>query len=113
MSDLLKIEKKEKATVIIITSSQINMYNIPDIEESFNSVFSEKPATVILDLTKINYLDSSAMGAIFRANKTIKDYSGNFYITGVNSTISMVLKITKSDSLLKIFKTVEDALVHA
>ena len=89
------------------------MYNIPELEAALEPILTEKPKTIVLDLAKVSYLDSSAMGAIFRMNNTIKGYEGNFYITGVNSTISMVLKITRSDSLLKIFKTVKDALVHA
>ncbi len=113
MSDLLKIENHDKAVVIYIVGSQVNMYNIPELEAALEPILTEKPKTIVLDLAKVSYLDSSAMGAIFRMNNTIKGYEGNFYITGVNSTISMVLKITRSDSLLKIFKTVKDALVHA
>lgn len=73
------------------------MYFIPEFKYVVNSAIASQPRKVIFDMSVVEYLDSSAMGALFQLQKQISGYGGTMYLTNINHTIQMVFKLTKSD----------------
>lgn len=88
------------------------MYFIPDLKEKLLDTVSSEPDNLIIDLTRVEYLDSSAMGVLFQVQKKMHAYGGALYLVGINATIEMVFKLTKSDQHFTVF-TDEKAAVAA
>jgi len=79
------------------------MYFIPDLKEKLLDTVSSEPDNLIIDLTRVEYLDSSAMGVLFQVQKKMHAYGGALYLVGINATIEMVFKLTKSDQHFTVF----------
>lgn len=87
----------------LITAAQLHMYFIPDLKEKLLATVATEPDSLIIDLTQVEYLDSSAMGVLFQVQKKMHAYGGALYLVGINNTIEMVFKLTKSDQHFTVF----------
>lgn len=99
------VEMKEMGGVPVaeITAAQLHMYFIPDLKEKLLATVAAEPDALIIDLTRVEYLDSSAMGVLFQVQKKMNAYGGALYLVGINSTIDMVFKLTKSDQHFTVY----------
>lgn len=87
----------------VITAAQLHMYFIPDLKEKLLATVGTEPDNLIIDLTQVEYLDSSAMGVLFQVQKKMNAYGGSLYLVGINPTIELVFKLTKSDQHFSVF----------
>jgi len=71
-------------------------------EESFS--------TVILDLSDVPYIDSTALGALVSAYVSRQKMGRRVVLSGANKRVSKMLKITSVESLFLTFPTLEDAI---
>lgn len=66
--------------------------------------------TLILDLTGVPYIDSTALGTLVSAYVSRNRMGKQVALSGVSDHVSNTLKITRVESLFPIFPTIEDAL---
>src|SRR5438876_12391699 len=71
-------------------------------EESFS--------TVILDLSDVPYIDSTALGALVSPYVARQKVGRRVVLSGASERVSMMLIITSVESLFLTFPTLEDAI---
>jgi anti-anti-sigma factor len=64
---------------------------------------------VLVDMTKVEYLDSFAVGFLMDIFRMLLDSNHKLNIAGVNEKIGTLLKITRVNNVVKIFPTIEEA----
>jgi anti-sigma B factor antagonist len=67
---------------------------------------------VILDMAGVTYADSAAIGAIVKCLTKLKTAGGALRIAGAQSVIAHSLKLTKVDTLIEMFPTVDQAAAN-
>lgn len=72
------------------------------IEKNFNYV--------LLDMSKVNFMDSSGLGACIAAHKTLNENNGMFVCAKPSETVSKVFRVTRADSKLSIAPTRNDGV---
>ncbi len=65
---------------------------------------------VILDLSAVEFIDSSGMGLLIAMLKRITPRGGDLKIAGLRKTVRMVFEITRTYKIFEIFDTVEEAV---
>ncbi|TNE53198.1 MAG: anti-sigma factor antagonist [Bacteroidetes bacterium] len=65
--------------------------------------------SIVLNLGKTKYCDSSGLSAILVANRLCKDSSGKFVLCGLNATIMKLVSIAQLDRIFTIVDTLEEA----
>ena len=63
----------------------------------------------IIDLTKIDFLDSSGLGALVQTAKECKKLKLGFSVVG-NSRVAQTIKLVRLGDFLNLQSTLEDAL---
>ena len=71
-------------------------------EESFS--------TVILDLSDVPYIDSTALGALVSAYVSRQKAGRRVVLSGISERVANMLKITNVESLFLVFPTLEEAI---
>src|SRR5438128_12571319 len=66
--------------------------------------------TVILDLSGVPYIDSTALGALVAANVSCQKAGRRIVLAGVSERVSRMFKITNVESLFLTFPTLEEAI---
>ena len=104
----MTVEEKGRFTVIHLEEKKIGVDNIASVKKAVLDALAISKDAVIIDFSKVDYLDSSGMGMLLSLQK--KSSGKELRLSGLNDSIFNLLKLTKLDSIFKIFKTLEDAL---
>ncbi len=107
---VVDLTQTEGVPVARITTAQLHMYFIPELKERLFAAVAKEPENLIVDLTQVEYLDSSAMGVLFQLQKKMQSYGSSLYLIGINPTIALVFKLTKSDQHFEICTTIQEAI---
>ncbi len=67
-------------------------------------------ANAILDLSKVNFVDSSGLSAMLVGNRLSKEVNGTFVLASLQPNVVKMVKISQLDSVLVILPTVEEAI---
>ncbi|HEY9702855.1 MAG TPA: STAS domain-containing protein, partial [Allocoleopsis sp.] len=71
--------------------------------------FMQTEASVILiDFTEVTFMDSSGLGAIVLALKTVNAAGKKLYLCSVSSQVEMVLTLTNMNRVFKIYSNPDD-----
>jgi anti-anti-sigma factor len=69
----------------------------------------EEPNSVILDLSKIDFIDSSGLGVLVRLAKQMQNAKGSFQIV-TNPRVTQTVKLVRLQSFLALQPDLETAL---
>jgi len=83
-------------------------------EQEFNQIFSDLvkdgSRKIILDMTKVKYIDSLGIGQIAGGYTALNEVGGNLVLARTNEKIKELLRLTGLQNHIKTYATVEDAL---
>ncbi|MEZ4930713.1 MAG: STAS domain-containing protein [Saprospiraceae bacterium] len=104
------IDKKENYAVMELHEENLNSFVAPDLKSELVILSNEGIANLILDLTKVKYVDSSGLSAILTANRLWKSL-GTFVLTGIeHDPVRKLIEISRLDSVLTIVPTVAESI---
>ena len=66
--------------------------------------------SIVIDLSKIDFLDSSGLGALVQTSKECKNLKLGFSVVG-NSRVSQTIKLVRLGDFLNLKPTLEDSLL--
>ena len=104
------IDKKENYTVLELQEENLNSLVAPNLKSELVILSNEGIANLILDLSKVKYVDSSGLSAILTANRLWKSL-GAFVLTGiVHDPVRKLIEISRLDSVLTIIHTLPESI---
>ena len=109
----LNCEIKNGVGVVTLTGS-LNAANTDSFRNQFNTWFQSQSALkdVIVDMGTVTFMDSSGLGVLISAFKRISERGGVMHLARPQPNVKMVLEITRTNRLLKLCNSVEEALNH-
>jgi len=104
------IDKQAKFSILALEEENLNSLIAPNLKSEFIFLRNEGVANLILDLSKVKYVDSSGLSAILTANRLWKDY-GIFILTGIqHPSVQKLIEISRLESILTIIPTVSESI---
>jgi anti-anti-sigma factor len=99
-----KSELLEDGTCVVSVAGELDMCTAPRFKQTLLSALGNVPASVIIDLTECEFIDSSALGVLIGARERLDGdgLSVGLSIVAPNPTISKVFEITGLDTLFAI-----------
>lgn len=93
-------------STILDVSGNIDMSNSPEVRKALLLELRENGVTrVFLNLTGVNYIDSSGVASLVEGLKASRELKRRFILFGLNDSAREVLKISR---LLKLFEVYDD-----
>jgi anti-anti-sigma factor len=84
----LEITKHKNANLIRITKlNNIDLYNVKELDVEFKKFNSLGFEDLIIDLSKVKYIDSSGIGTIFNQAILLTEKGKKFYVLTPNSAV--------------------------
>ena len=80
------------------------------LEVQIVRLIDKKYRVVLLDLGKVDFMDSSGLGACIAINRDLIAHAGYLACTGLNESVKNVFKITHADQKIKIFDSRQNAV---
>ncbi|MBK8042913.1 MAG: STAS domain-containing protein [Haliscomenobacter sp.] len=106
------VDKQERHTVFSVQEENLNSLVAPDLKSEFVILFNEGINNLIVDLSAVQYVDSSGLSAILTADRIWKDL-GSFVLTGIeHPSVKKLIEISRLDTVLTIIPTVDEAIEY-
>jgi anti-anti-sigma factor len=107
------VDKQADYTVFSLEETNLNSLVAPDLKSKFVVLSNEGVENLILDLSGVEYVDSSGLSAILTANR-LWNRIGMFILTGTNQpNVRKLIEISRLDSVLTITPTLSEAVDYA
>jgi anti-sigma B factor antagonist len=104
-----RMPKKDRPNVLPL-EGEIDLHVSPEVGESLRKMVAKKPRVLVVDLSKVTYLDSSGLAVLIEAMQRVQEYGGRFALAGVQESVKQVLEIARLDQVFQIFPDVDGAL---
>ena len=104
-----KITQEDKHTLISSQVDKLDATNAPELKSELVFLSKNGVNTIVLDLSKTRYCDSSGLSAILAANRICKDTNGKFVLSGLQDNVSKMIGIAQLDKVLAIVNTSAEA----
>lgn len=104
-----QIEKNDKFTIIKIEAEKLDSNLAPALKSELVVLNTDGVKSIIIDLSKTRYCDSSGLSAILVANRLCKNSNGLFVLTGLQEPVKKLISISQLDTILNITNTLSEA----
>ena len=102
--------KYEEDYVIVLPDEEIEVYNISEIKEVLFDIIEKGNRKLIMDMSKVEYIDSSGLGVLVSVLKKVKVSEGKLVLISPKSSVKQILSLTNLDKVFNIQDTLENAV---
>lgn len=88
---------------------KLNMVSAPHLREVITSAVIAGNSRVAIDLTDVDFMDSSGLGALINGLKSTRQLGGDLRIASPTEQVQLVLELTNIDRVLKTYENAETA----
>lgn len=103
----------ESKPPIIELEGEVDVYTAPQLKQQMITLLEAGARELVVDLTKVDYLDSTALGVLIGGLKRMRERDGNMVLVCPSPRIRRVFEITGLDKIFEIFNTSDDAIATA
>lgn len=108
----MKVKVREAGPVLILDISGRIMGG-PDADsfhEMIKSFIADGKTNILINLAKVNWINSTGLGILIAAYTSIKDAGGELKLVHVSDRIDSILMVTKLAGIFESFDDEEEAL---
>jgi anti-sigma B factor antagonist len=80
--------------VLVAIGGELDALAASHVRERLAEAVKDDPARVTIDLSRVSFLDSMAIGLLVATKKRVSDYGGSFSVKSGHSLVRQVLEIT-------------------
>lgn len=103
------IDKQDQFAVLTLEEDNLNSIIAPGLKSDFIILNQEGIRNLILDLSQVQFVDSSGLSAILTAHRLWKD-TGSFVIAGqLQPMVTKLIEISRLDTILTIVPSLGEA----
>jgi len=112
--DLLKVsvrarESDDQPYTLVEITGEADVTNTDELRRLLDEEVAQQPRTLIIDLSGLRFMDSSALHALLRANRSLDRQGGVLALVSPQAPVAKILRLTTADRLIPVFDTVAEA----
>ncbi len=100
--------KEYRGHKIIELKGNFDFYCIDELKKYLFRYIKNNPPSLIIDLEKIENMDSSGIGLLVAVQKAMNKNGGKIGLLNVNNDIMELLKLAAIDGIFKIYKNPDE-----
>ena len=95
---------------VLPLEGDIDLHVSPVVTESLTAMIRKEPKRIVIDLSRVTYIDSAGIAALIIAMQEVEAYGGKFFLSGLQETIRLIFQTSRLDRTFRIFPNVDAAL---
>ena len=95
---------------VLPLEGEIDLHVSPRVTAALRVLIEQKPARLVVDLSRVTYIDSSGLAALIEGMQNVEAYGGKFVLAGVQENVRPIFEIARLDQVFIIFPHVDAAL---
>jgi anti-sigma B factor antagonist len=88
----------------------IDLHVSPVVAEALNAMIKKKPERIVIDLSRVTYIDSAGIAVLILAMQEVEAYGGKFFLSGLQETLRSIFETSRLERVFRIFPDVDAAL---
>jgi anti-sigma B factor antagonist len=104
------VESGGEPYTLVELVGEADVTNSDALRDVLDAEVAKQPRTLILDLSELRFMDSSALHVILRANRAMDRQGGVVALAGPRDPVAKMLRLTAADQLIPVFPTVSEAV---
>lgn len=103
----------ESGVPVITLEGEVDVYTAPQLKQQMIALLEAGTKQMLIDLTQVEYFDSTALGVLIGGLKRMRERDGNLSLVCPSPRIRRVFEITGLDKIFDIYNTMDDAKANA
>ena len=95
---------------VLPLEGDIDLHVSPAVREVLNAVIKKKPKRIVIDLSRVTYIDSAGIAVLILAMQQVEAYGGKFFLSGLQETLRSIFETSRLERVFQIFPDVDAAL---
>jgi anti-sigma B factor antagonist len=104
------LERSGEDVSIVILEGEVDIYSAPRFKEALLQGIEQGARTIIVDLTGVTFIDSTALGVLVSGAKRVRPRNGSLDIVCNDENITRIFEITGLDRIFGIYGSRQEAL---
>lgn len=104
------VDIKGERVLVVSFVGQITNTNAYEINRNISVIFRDAVYNIILELTKLEYINSIGVATLIGIIKTVESNHGKILIGGLNHFLENVIRLMDLPGKVKILNTKEEAI---
>ena len=105
---VLSVESRNGIAIVQL-AGELDLYNAPDVRTALQEATADGPERVVVDLSEVEFIDSTALGVLIETRTKLKNRDG-FLLAAPGLETRRALEVSGLDKLFTVHDTVPDAL---
>ena len=94
--------QEQNGVMLLVLRGELDIGSAGKVEEELHRIEADKPALVVLDLRKLEFMDSSGLRVIMAADARARDEGRRVAVVQGPDPVKRVFEITRLDQRLEI-----------
>jgi anti-sigma B factor antagonist len=103
------IESDSDPYTLVELAGEADVTNSDALREMLDTEAAKQPRMVIIDLSGLRFMDSSALHVILRANRVLDRQGGVLALASPREPVAKMLRLTAADQLIPVYASVSEA----
>lgn len=102
--------RTEGDTTVLDVAGEVDVYTAPKLREKLVELVSDGHYNLLVDMTKVEFLDSTGLGVLVGGLKRVRSHNGSLELVCNQERILKIFRITGLTKVFPIHDTLEEAL---
>src|SRR5215468_7498602 len=94
---------------VLEVGGEIDVYTAPQLRERLIALVEDGARLVVVDLARVEFLDSTGLGVLVGALKRLRGVNGELALVCAQERLLKIFRITGLDRVFRLFETVDAA----
>jgi anti-sigma B factor antagonist len=103
------VESDSEPYTLVELTGEADVTNSDALRGVLDAEVAKQPRTMIIDLSGLRFMDSSALHVILRANRVMDRQGGVLALASPLAPVAKMLRLTAADQLIPVYPSVREA----
>lgn len=102
--------KKINNYLVLKPKGDVDLYNVGGFKKELFKYTNGVHDYIAIDLSEVEYMDSSGIGALVAGHKKMRAFNGKFILLGIREDVLNIIKLATLDKFFNIVENEDDLL---
>lgn len=102
----------QTGSYVVNVTGSLDMKTAMDLEQKCNSLLDRREEVLVLDFSKVDYINSQGLAVLLQLQKILSPKGGGIMVTGLNDRVEKVFVTTGVHKVVALYPSVDEALAQ-
>ena len=97
-------QQPDSGIATLVISGRFDAHQVNQVQQEFDALLTPGARFIILDLSGVEFIDSSALAVIVRGMKRCRERNGELLLCGLRQPVHIIFELARMDRAFRIFE---------